>query len=65
VLALVSFNDESLAPITSSLLFSLSGRGDDTGEKRENAAIANMRMTIRNEMEEEESNSEMSPSESD
>ena len=52
VLTLVSFNDETLSPITSALLFSLSGRsGDETGEKKESAAVAHMRMNIRNEME--------------
>lgn len=52
VLTLVSFNDETLSPITSALLFSLSGRsGDDTGEQKESAAVANMRMNLRNEME--------------
>ena len=29
ILALVSFNDESLSPITAMLLFSLSGRGGE------------------------------------
>jgi len=50
VLALVSFNDESLSPITSGLLFALSGRGME-GEGVENAAVANLRMNIRQEME--------------
>lgn len=56
-LALVSFNDEALSPITSGLLFSLSGREQD-GEKKESAAVANMRMNLRNDME-DESSSEM------
>lgn len=30
ILTLVSFNDESLSPVTTGLLFSLSGRGDHT-----------------------------------
>lgn len=59
ILTLVSFNDESLSPVTTGLLFSLSGRGDHTAEGRENAAVTNMRMNLRNEMEEEHSNSEM------
>jgi hypothetical protein len=54
ILALVSFNDESLSPITSMLLFSLSGRGGE-GEAVENAAVENLRMNIRNEMESESS----------
>ncbi len=45
---MVSFNDENLSPITSALLFSLSGRGDNAGESKESAAVANMRMNIRN-----------------
>lgn len=44
---MVSFNDESLSPITSGLLFVMSGRGDQ-GEGKENAAVVNMRMNIRN-----------------
>ena len=57
VLTLVSFNDEGLSPITSNILFALSGRGDDNSNNRENMAITNMRINIRNEMEEEVSNS--------
>ena len=55
---MVSFNDESLSPITSGLLFVMSGRGGE-GQGKENAAVANIRMNIRNEMDEEESASEM------
>lgn len=57
-LLLVSVNDENLSPITSSLLFTLSGRSDMEEERKENVAITNMRMNIRNEMEEESNSSQ-------
>jgi hypothetical protein len=57
---LVTFNDENLSPITSAILFTLSGRGADQQDGRENAAITNIRMNLRNEIE-----SNMSEDESD
>lgn len=51
VLTLVTFNDENLSPITSAILFTLSGRRADQQDGRENAAITNMRMNLRNEIE--------------
>ena len=52
VLTLVTFNDENLSPITSSILFALSGRRADMmmEEEKENMAVTNMRMNIRNEL---------------
>lgn len=53
VLTLVTFNDENLSPITSAILFALSGRKTDLPEQdqRENVAITNMRMNLRNEID--------------
>ena len=52
VLSLVSFNDENLSPVTSGMLFALSGRRGDAEEEagRENVAVTNMRMHLRNEI---------------
>lgn len=56
---LVSCSDESLSPISSSILFGLSGRVSENTEaerERESLAMANMRLNLqRNEIEDSHS----------